>query len=284
MACSGVRLHAASTHLDEGTHLDAVGQHGALTDMGEGTEAAVIANSRGSGDHCERPDDGVAADLGTTVDIGVARVDNGDAFGHEAALNALLHKGVGLGEVVAGVDAKDIAGAEYVECDDLSAHGFEQGGGVGEVVFALGVAGIETVESFPKSREIEDIAARVNLKDGGFGGSAIALFDNSKEASRGVAKDTTKAGGVVDECGAEKACSLFLIVTRQEVGKWLGPKQWLVADENESRAFVIVKERAACFYGVAGTELPELLGEVDIGLATKQGSDLIAAVPDDHDY
>ncbi len=62
-----------------------------------------------------------------------------------------LHDRRRLGEMLPGVDAEDIVRLEDIERQDLTAHGLEVFGGVGEVVFALGVAGAELVESVPQS-------------------------------------------------------------------------------------------------------------------------------------
>jgi hypothetical protein len=143
-----------------------------------------------------------------------------------------LHEGVGLGEVESGVDAEDVFGREAGDGEDLAAERLKEGGGVGEVVFALGVVGLELVEGVPEAGEVEDVAAWVNFADGGFFGGAVALFDDAEEAASGVAEDAAEAGWVVDECGAEEAGGVFVVLAFEQFGEGFGAKQGFVADED----------------------------------------------------
>ena len=61
-------------------------------------------------------------------------------------LNPPLHDLVNLSEVLSGVNAQDVVGLENVEGEHLATKRREQRGGVGEVVFALRVAGGQEVE------------------------------------------------------------------------------------------------------------------------------------------
>ena len=95
---------------------------------------------------------GIGTDRCSTIDISVPRVDDSDAFGHPVVLDSRLHGGSGQGQVLTGVDAQDIVGPQDIECDHLASHRHEMFGGVGEVVFALGVAGADLVEGIPEFR------------------------------------------------------------------------------------------------------------------------------------
>ena len=97
------------------------------------------------------------------------------------------------------------SGSQDVERQDLAAHGLEVFGGVGQVVFALGVAGADLVEGVPEARQLEDVAARVDLVDGAFLGRAVAFLDDAEEPAGGVAEDAAEAGGIGQDGRAEQA-------------------------------------------------------------------------------
>ena len=92
---------------------------------------------------------------------------------------------------------------------DLSAHGLEPLGGVGQVILVLGVAGADLVEGLPEQGKLEDVAARVDLADGLLLGRAVALLDDPEESSGGVAEDAAEAHRVVDLGGAQQAGGLL---------------------------------------------------------------------------
>ena len=175
----------------------------------------------------------------------------------QSVLDPALHDRVGLGEVLAGVDAEDVVGLEDGQGDDLAAHRLEQRGGVGQVVFALGVAGVEPVEGVPEAGQVEDVAARVDLADRLLLGGAVALLDDPEEPAGGVAEDPAEAGRVGDDrpsrAGRRRRSASL---AGEQVGQRLGPDQRLVADEDQRRAPVAVQQRPAGLDGVAGAELP----------------------------
>ena len=73
---------------------------------------------------------------------------------------------------------------------------WRNGGSVGQVVFALGVAGVEPGEGLPEAGELEDVAARVHLADRRLLGPTVALFDDAEEMAGGVAEDAAEPGRI----------------------------------------------------------------------------------------
>ena len=194
------------------------------------------ADLDGTGDNGEGVNDRVGADRCSTVDVGVAWVDDGDTFRHPVVLDSRLHGRSGQGQVLTGVDAEDIVSLQDVEGDALSSHRHETLRGVGEVVLALGVAGTDLVEGVPEFGQLEDVAARVDLFDGTFFGRAIAFFDDAEKTAGRVAKDPAETHRVVHNGGAEQAGGLVDLLAFEEVSQRLGPKQRFIADQDEQQA------------------------------------------------
>ena len=137
------------------------------------------------------------------------------------------------------------SGSQDVEREDLAAHALQVFRGVGEVVFALGVAGPDLVESVPEARQLEDVAARVDLLDSAFLGRAVAFLDDPEESAGRIAEDAAKTGGIVEHRGPEQAGRLVALLAVEQVGEWLGPEQRFVADEDQRGPFVVGEERSA---------------------------------------
>ena len=93
-------------------------------------------------------------------------------------LDPRLHDRVGLRKVLAGVHTENVVGFENGQCHHFAAHREQKRGGVGEVVFALRVAGGQMTKGFPEDGEIKDVTARIDLTDGPFLGVPITLFDD----------------------------------------------------------------------------------------------------------
>ncbi|KAJ3079275.1 hypothetical protein HK102_003908, partial [Quaeritorhiza haematococci] len=283
VAGDGAGAEGGTVDLDERADFHAVGQLGAGAEVGERAELAADAHLHRAVDDGERPDDGVAAEDGAAVDVGVAGIDDRDPLGHPVVLDPGLHELGGLGQVLAGVDAEDVVGREDVEGDDLAAHVVELLGGVGQVVFALGVAGADLLQGVPQDGQLEDVAARVDLADGLLLGGAVALLDDPEEPPGGVAEDAAEAGGVVDLGGPQQAGGPLVGLAVEEVGQGLGAEQGLVADEDQDRPLVAFQQGPADLHRVARAELFGLDGEPDGGLAVERLVELIGRVADDHD-
>ena len=113
---------------------------------------------------------------------------------------------------------------QYVESDDFRTHGHEMLRGVGEVVFALGVASADLVQCVPEFGQLEDVAARVDLFDGAFFGRAIAFFDDAEKLTSRVAKDPAESHGIVHNGGAEQTGCPVDPLAFKKIGQGLSSK------------------------------------------------------------
>ena len=151
------------------------------------------------------------------VDVSRSRLDDGHALGHPVVEDPGLHDSLGHGEMLPRIDAQDVVGVQDVERDHLAPHRLEPLGGVGEVVFALGVAGADLFECFPEAGQLEDVTARIDLGDRALLGSAIALLDDPEKAAGRIAKDTAEAGRIVKHRGAQQTGGLVVMLPREQI-------------------------------------------------------------------
>ncbi len=232
--------------------------------MRERPDAAIRADGDSALDHGERLDHGVATDRGAAVDIGIARVDDADALGHPVVLDPRLHNRVSLGKMLSCVDAKDIISIENGERQHVASHRLQEAGRVGEVILALGVAGVEAVERAPEDGKFEDIATGIDLAEGALIGCAVAFLDDFEERAVGIADDPAESVRVGDIGGAEQRGDAVGLLAREEFGERAGTDERFVADEHERRAGIVAQHRAGGFHGVAGAELAGLRREEEI--------------------
>ena len=71
-----------------------------------------------------------------------------------------------------------------------------------------------------------------------FFGRAVAFFDDAEKTAGRVAEDAAETHGVVHDGGAEQAGGLVGLLAFEQIGQRLGPKQRLIADQDEHRPFV----------------------------------------------
>ena len=142
-------------------------------------------------------------------------------------------------------------------------------GSVGEVVLALGVAGADLVERVPESRQLEDVAARVDLLQGAFLGRAIAFLDDAEEPAGRVAEDAAETRGVVQDGRPQQAGRLVVLLAVEQVGQRLRTQERLVADQDQRGPSIAGKQRPANLDGMTGAKLLGLGGEQDVGLVLR---------------
>ena len=197
-------------------------------------------------------------------------------------LDPRLHDRPCEGQVLTGINAQDIVGPQDIECDHLGTARHEMFGGVGEVVFALSVAGADLVECVPELRQFEDVAARINFPERAFFERAVTFLDDAQKTPGRVAKDAAKSHGVVHDSSTQQAGGVISVLALDQVGERLGPEQRLVANQDECRSFVAGQQRAANLDGVSGPKLLGLGGKEDVGFALKAPANLIGRVADDN--
>src|SRR5262245_21788922 len=101
------------------------------------------------------------------------------------------------------VDTEDVIGTKYIRCNNFAPHPSESLRHVSEVVFPLGIAGIDLIERIPKVWQFEDITARVDLFERAFLGCVIAFFDNPKKTAGRITEDPTETHWIVHDGGAK---------------------------------------------------------------------------------
>ena len=115
---------------------------------------------------------------------------------HQVVLDAVLHDLADLGELLAAVDADDVLGGDRGDGHGLEAAGDHDVQGVGQVVFALDVVGLDVVQGVEQVLGAEAVVARVDFPDLLLLGGAVALLDDALEVAVAVADDAAVAGGV----------------------------------------------------------------------------------------
>src|SRR5262249_37435292 len=146
-------------------NFDVVFQNRAVAKVRERSNPASSTNLDRAREHREGKNRGIRPNLTATVNVRGSWIDDTHSFGHQSVQNSSLHEGVRLGEVLSRVDPQNVVWFEDWQSNNFTAQRLEQGRGIREVVFALGVAGVELGQSVPKTRQLEHIAAWVNLFD-----------------------------------------------------------------------------------------------------------------------
>ena len=176
------------------------------------------------------------ADRSPAVDVRVPRVDNRHSFGHPVILDSRLHDRAGLRQMLARVDPEHVVRVQYVERQDLSAHVLQVFRSVGQVVFALGVAGTNLVESVPESGQLEDVAARVDLfqaRSSGVQSRSSTIRRNRPAESRRM---RPKPVGSSSTAVPSRQAAWSRCWRSEQVSQRLGPQERFVADQDRARA------------------------------------------------
>lgn len=104
-----------------GVNPGSIGDDSATRKGGEGPDHAIGTDVGIAADEGEGLDDGVGADVDVCFDVGVVAADDGDAVFAEFAPEAVLHDGVGVGELLTGVGGGDVFGGDGLDGDDFPA-------------------------------------------------------------------------------------------------------------------------------------------------------------------
>ncbi len=153
-----------------------------------------------------RLDDGVLAGSDLWIDKhGLGQVDS-HASVHECAALPFAKDAIHLGEVGAGIAAKDFAGIGDQVSQDRFASGAQAGDGVGKVKFAMHVVGSHLSESGPELFQSEAINRRINLVNFLLVTCELRFFDDGGDGSLRFAKHPAVTGGIghhrgKDGCG-----------------------------------------------------------------------------------
>src|SRR5262245_20574715 len=171
---------------------DAVGpQLGARADLGVGQDAAVadahaVPDARPPAQRDVAPQLGVDADL----DVGLDHRGGGIAEGDvrlPGAVDARAQRGLGLRQLLAIVDAGDVAEVGLDRRDADALRGARDD--VGQVVLALRVGGAETQHGLAEEVRRPAVDTRVDLRDGLLVRRRVLLLDHADHVAALVAQD-----------------------------------------------------------------------------------------------
>ena len=156
---------------------------------------------------------------------------------------------------------------------------------VGEVVLALRVVGVQTLQVLEKHASIEAVGAGVDLADHLLLRAEVLLLDDAGDRARPVAHDASVAGGVIELCGEDRQRRSIGLARCDERRDGLGPHQRRVAGEHDQRAIDTGQGVLGTHHGVPGAELLVLPRELrsleqgldGLGTVTRDGDDSLAA-------
>ncbi len=195
-----------------------------------------------------------------------------------------LHDLPGVSQMLASVDSENVVWPQDIECHHLSSHCLKMLGSVREVVLALGVAGADLIESVPQHRQLEHVAARVDLAQRALLRRAVALLDDAQEPAGRVAEDPSEAHRVFHDGGAQEASGPVQMPALEQVRQRLRTQQRLVSDQDKRGPLVAGQERTTHLDGVSSAKLLGLRGEEYIGLIAEEVVNLFGRIADhDHD-
>src|SRR5262249_20266292 len=118
----------------------------AVTEMRIRTNLASSANPDDASDRREGINDGASTNRGTAMDIGISGVNDRDTFRHPMVLDACLHDCADYRQVLVRIDSEDVVSTKYVHRNNFAPHAHESLRHVSEVVFSLGIAGVDLIE------------------------------------------------------------------------------------------------------------------------------------------
>ena len=141
------------------------------------------------------PDHDVGGQAGVGLqEDGMGRLQGGAPV-HGGAAEPVLHGGLGLGQLGAGVDAAQL-GLGRLDGDDAGALGPGEGDAIGQVVFALGGAGLHGAEPAQEVRGVGAEDAGVAEGDGALGVGGVGPLDDAVHAAVRAGDDAAVAAGV----------------------------------------------------------------------------------------
>ena len=269
---------------------DAAAADGGVGEATVGAELALLAHGDVTDQMRLRPHDGIAADGGIGADPGLRGVDERDALGHPALVDAVARDGGELRELDAAVDAQAVAVVVTVEDGDRLAVTLEDFEHVGQVVLGLRVVVADLVNVGGKLRAVEGVAAGVALQQrGGLLGRAVLLLDDALDLTIGAQLDAAVAEGIGRGHGHDGAGELAGGDGLRELGDGAGGDERQVAVEHDDGALRDAAGLERDLYGVAGAQALGLLDALDLGGAVgvgaiDEGAHLVGvAADDDHD-
>ena len=162
------------------------------------------------------------------------RIDKGHAcFQHQAPNCAAAQKVFELGQIRARIDAGDFAGVVVLVQSNLFLSVSQDSRHIGEVIFALAVAGLHPLERLEQLRTLETVNARVDFSNLPLFIRRIFLFDDLHKASGFSAHHATVASGIFHADSENRAGCIVLAMLLNQLLQSLGPHQRHIAREDQ---------------------------------------------------
>ena len=244
-------------------------------------DLAAFADDRIAFEDRPRIKDGVAADGDRRIYIGVIRIDDGNAIGHEFIQFTLAQDPFGFSHLLTRV---------YTECfrigrrskgtDDFACR-YEHADDIGQIVFALRVVIGDVVKHIPQERHIKAVNAGVYFVDCQFFRRAVFLFDDFDDLPFFIADDAAVTGRIRHMCRQDRRCSAALFMAVDKGCKRFLRDQRRIATGYEEGASFPLEQRFCLQDSMACAKLFFL--HDSFGLITEVIPDRFTAKPDDDD-
>ena len=270
--------------LDARLRQDAVGleRHAvaetARREVAAGRDHAVAADRRRPLDQHVGVDGGVGADRDGVLDVGARRIEDRDAFGHQAVEDAVAQDRRDGRELLPVVDSERLDGVRHREGLDPTSGLREDPDDVRQVILALIVVGPDLGERRPQTPRVEAVDARVDLGDLLLVVGRIALFDDARDPPALTEDSPVPLRPVHDGRQHRRGRSRRLVVAH-ETPEGLARKQRHVTREHQRRAGAARRPRLQD--GVARAEPLALLDERD--RVARGRAHALGIRADDHD-
>ncbi len=259
----------------------AVGEVGCSVDGCVGADLAVVADGDRAADRGEGVDCGVAANFGAGVDVGLCRVDDRGSLEHQGLHGGFLDAAMHLGQLIAAVDAQGFFDGQPVSSDDALAVGQHDGGGVGQVEFALLVVGVDVFQGSEELLIVEDVTTDVDFGDCFLSSIGVFLLNDALEFTVGVADDAAESEVVFGDSGADHAGSFFVFIVLEQGGEGTALHQRRVAGEDHGGAVVLAEVFFTDHHRMPGAVLLGLQSEFDVLVHGKRAFDLLCFMTHD---
>ena len=232
-----------------------------------GAQLAVLAHVRVADEEGLRPDHGVPAHRAVRADPGLRGVDDRDALGHEARVDAVARDAGELGELGARVHAEALGVVVDVHRGHAPAVGAQDLEHVGQVVLVLGVVAAHLADVRREQGTVEGVAAGVALEQTlVLLGRAVLLLDVADDRARLVELEATVAKRVGRGDGENGRRGAAVRDRGGEPLDGLGAHERQVSVEHHDGAVLDAGGLEGDADGVAGAEALGLLDALDVGL------------------
>src|SRR2546428_9838283 len=206
-------------------------------------------------DHC------IPSNCDSLVDVDGIGVFQSNACSHPVTAQVGLARLFHLGQLLSGIDARDLAGICSQDCLGWYPGDDSLCDNISEVVFALGVGWLQPLQCREQKIRLHTVDAGVDLLYCAFPSRGIACLNDFEYLFRACAYDPAVVSRVVELSGQHgQRCLLGAVVLHEASQRGGGEKRCVTADEQHIP--VKAGEMSLCRpHGVAGAALFPLQGK-----------------------